>query len=45
MKEQAEKLRQEFSPQIREELEKSRQKLQQEMERLRHRMQGERLEI
>jgi len=38
-------MRQEFTPQLREELEKSRQKLQQEMERLRHQLQGDWLDI
>jgi len=45
LKEQAEKIRQEFTPQVREELEKSRQILKQQMERLRQEMRGSWLDI
>jgi len=45
MKEQAEKLREEFGPKVQGELQKSRQKLQQEMEQLRHQMAGNWLDI
>jgi serine protease Do len=45
LKEQAEKMKQEFTPQVREELEKSRQILKQQMERLRQEMQGSWLDI
>ena len=45
LKDLAEKLKQEITPQVREELEKTRQKVQQQMERLRRQMQGDWLEI
>jgi predicted metalloprotease with PDZ domain len=45
LKQQAEKFEGELTPQVQEELEKTRQKLQQEMERLRHQMQGDWLDI
>lgn len=45
LKQQAEKFKGELTPLVQEELEKTRQKLQQEMERLRHQMQGDWLDI
>lgn len=45
MKEQAEKLRQELGPKVKEELEKSREKLQHEMEQLRLQMRGDSFDI
>jgi C-terminal processing protease CtpA/Prc len=45
MKEQAEKLRRELGPKVKEELEKSREKLQHEMEQLRLQMRGDSFDI
>jgi len=45
MKENAEKLRQELGPKVKEELEKSREKLQHEMEQLRLQMRGDSFDI
>jgi hypothetical protein len=45
MKIEAERLKQQIEPQLREELEKSKRKLHQQMERLRHQIQGEWVEI